>query len=129
MSSIYEYLARKGGDNMNRLKIFLFSIIIAGLAYAIAFAGGNVEQGKALFNDPTLSGATSGKSCGTCHQGGKGLEEAGEATEFQLGGAKQGSLEEAINLCIVKALKGNALDPQSQEMQDLTAYIKSLSQE
>ena len=114
---------------MKRIKFALFSVIIAILAFAFAFAGGNVEQGKALFNDPTLSGATSGKSCGTCHPGGEGLEEAGEAKEFQLGGAKQGSLEEAINLCIVKALKGTPLDPKSQEMQDLTAYIKSLSME
>ena len=114
---------------MKRIKIFLLSVTIAGLAGTLAFAGGNADQGKMLFNDPTLSGATSGKSCGTCHPEGKGLEEAGEEKEFQLGGMKQAGLEEAINFCIVKALKGTALDHQSQEMHDLTSYIKSLSME
>jgi cytochrome c peroxidase len=114
---------------MKGVKIVLFSVIISSLACALAFAGGDVERGKKLFNDPKISGATSGKSCDTCHPGGSGLEQAGMKKEFHLGGGKQGNLEEAINLCILKALNGNALDPQSQEMQDLTAYIKSLSTE
>lgn len=114
---------------MKRVKIILLSLIIASLAFALAFAGGDVERGKTLFNDTTIGGSTSGKSCGTCHPGGSGLEEAGTTKEFHLGGGEQGSLEKVINLCIVKALKGTALDPQSQEMQDLTAYIKSLSAE
>jgi len=112
---------------MDKVKIVLFSVIISSLLCALAFAAGYIERGKTLFNDPKISGATSGKSCNTCHPGGSGLEQAGMKKEFRLGGVKQGNLEEAINFCIVKALNGNALDPQSQEMQDLTEYIKSLS--
>lgn len=114
---------------MSGVKIVLLSVIISVLVCALAFAEGDVEKGKTLFNDPKISGATSGKSCNTCHPGGSGLEQAGMKKEFRLGGGKQKNLEEAINLCIVKALNGNALDTQSQEMQDLTAYIKSLSAE
>lgn len=39
------------------------------------------------------------------------------------------TLEEAINLCIVNANKGKALDPKSEQMKDMVTYIKSLSKE
>src|SRR5574341_671334 len=35
------------------------------------------ERGKTLFNDPKLGNGTAGKSCNTCHPGGKGLEGVG----------------------------------------------------
>ena len=41
-------------------------------------------------------------------------------------GGEQSSLEQAINVCIVNANKGNALDVNSTEMQELSSYIKSL---
>jgi cytochrome c len=114
---------------MNGVKMVLFSVIISSILCALAFAGGDAERGKTLFNDPKIGGATSGKSCNTCHPSGSGLEQAGTKKEFHLGGLKQGTLEEAINFCIEKALNGNPLEIQTQEMQDLTAYIKSLSEE
>lgn len=104
-----------------------FLIILVGVLsiIAIAYAGGNVEKGKALFNDPKLG--TSGKSCNSCHPDGKGLEQAGTKKEFNIMGKSQKSLEEAVNFCIEMALKGKAIDPKGPDMADIVAYIKSLS--
>jgi cytochrome c len=99
--------------------LFVFSIT------ALSFAAGDVTKGKALFNDSELAGGTAGKSCNSCHPDGKGLENAGMKKQFNLGGKKQTGLKEAINTCIENALKGKALDKESQEMKDLAAYIKS----
>lgn len=104
-----------------------FLIILVGVLsiIAIAYAGGNVEKGKALFNDPKLG--TSGKSCNSCHPDGKGLEQAGTKKEFNIMGKSQKSLEEAVNFCIEMALKGKPIDPKGPDMADIVAYIKSLS--
>lgn len=111
---------------MKLLKALLFFVIALSLVVSFAFAAGNVEKGKALFNDPKLG--TNGSTCGACHPGGKGLEMAGATGKVQwktpAGDTK--SLEDAINICITVALKGKALDKKSQQMQDLVAYIKSL---
>ncbi|MBI5676295.1 MAG: hypothetical protein HZC48_10815 [Nitrospirae bacterium] len=85
-----------------------------------------MAKGKALFNDPKLGGATSGKSCNTCHPDGKGVEMAADKKEFNIMGKKQNSLEEAVNFCIENAIKGKAIDPASNQMKDIVAYIKSL---
>ncbi|MGO9613488.1 MAG: hypothetical protein ACLPX5_10685 [Dissulfurispiraceae bacterium] len=60
------------------LKIVLLALVAFGLIASFCFAAGDVEKGKALFNDPKLGGGTSGKSCNTCHPVGKGLEGVGE---------------------------------------------------
>src|SRR4030042_841833 len=114
---------------MNIIKVTLLSMIISGLMTSLAFATGDVAKGKNLFNDPKFSGGTSGNSCNSCHSDGKGLENAGMKKEFNLGGKKQTSLEEVINMCIQNALKGTALDPNSQEMIDVVSYIKSLGKD
>jgi cytochrome c len=41
-------------------------------------------------------------------------------------GGVQNSLEEAVNVCIVNANKGNAIAVDSTEMQDIVSYIKTL---
>ncbi|MCK7470385.1 MAG: DUF6529 family protein [Desulfomicrobium escambiense] len=41
-------------------------------------------------------------------------------------GKSQKSLEEAVNFCIEGALKGKPIDPKSDQMNDMVAYIKSL---
>ena len=41
-------------------------------------------------------------------------------------GKKQNSLEDAVNFCIENANKGKAIDPKSEQMKDMVAYIKSL---
>jgi len=113
---------------MKLFKILLLPLIALSLIASFAFAAGDVEKGKALFNDPKLG--TNGSTCGTCHPGGKGLEKSGAADkkEWTTPGGVEKSLEDAINMCITMALKGKALDKNSQEMQDLVAYIKSLGE-
>ena len=86
----------------------------------------DVNLGITLFNDTHLGNGTSGKSCNSCHPDGKGLEGAADKKEFHIMGETQVSLEDAINACIVNALKGTAIDPHGKDMKDLVAYIKSL---
>lgn len=93
------------------------------LVVAGAFAAGNVDKGKALFNDSKFGGQ---KTCGSCHPNGKGLEKAGSKKEFTVMGKKQASLEDAINFCIENALKGKAIKKDSADMMDMVAYIKSV---
>ena len=115
---------------MNILKMIIFSAIVIGLAASLGFAGGMMEgdaaKGKALFDDPKAFGGST--SCSSCHPDGKGLEQAGMMgkTEWNPPAGTYKSLEEAINICITKANKGNAIDVKSQEMKDMVAYIKSL---
>lgn len=111
---------------MKILKLTLLSLIIVGLVFTVAFAAGNVEKGKALFNNPKFGNGTSGKSCNSCHPNGEGLEKAADKKEFNIMGMKQNSLEEAVNFCIENPLKGKAIDPKSAQMKDMVAYIKSL---
>ena len=123
---------------MKTLTIVIMCMIATGLLFTAAFAAhdvgsgtaaviaGDVEKGKALFNDTKFAGATSGKSCNTCHPGGKGLEMAAGKKEFNIMGKKQNSLEEAVNFCIENANKGKPIDTASNQMKDIVAYIKSL---
>lgn len=111
---------------MKVLKTVLFTIITVSLVFSFAFAAGDAAKGKVLFNDPKFADGTAGKSCNACHPDGRGLERSIDKKEFSLGGKKQKSLEEAINVCIVNANKGNAIDIKSDQMKDLVAYIKSL---
>lgn len=77
----------------------------------------NVEKGKVLFESPTLGGGTTGKSCITCHPGGKNLSrDLSENSE----------LAKMVNMCIERPLGGTAIDPEGEEMQDLIAYMKAL---
>jgi cytochrome c len=101
---------------MKSLKIVLISTVSIALFIMVAFAAGNAAKGKALFKDPQLGGGTAGVSCNSCHPDGKGLEKAGERKD----------LVTFVNSCIQNALKGKGLNPNSEEMADLIAYIKSL---
>jgi cytochrome c5 len=84
------------------------------------------ERGKALFNDPKLGGGTAGRSCNTCHPGGKGLFGVADKREWKNPGGVFKSLAETVNTCIVMALKGEPLDVNSEQMKDIIAYLKSL---
>ena len=103
--------------------------IVALIAIAMLIACAGVakdstpeERGKALFNNTKLGGGITDKSCGTCHPDGKALEGIGSKKEWK--GSK--SLEEAVNMCIARALKGTALDVQSEQMKDLVSYLNSI---
>ncbi|MEK6673011.1 MAG: hypothetical protein AABY42_05985 [Nitrospirota bacterium] len=112
---------------MKIIKIVLLSLVAVGLIFSFAFASKHKpeERGKALFNDVKLGNGTSGKSCNSCHADGKGMEKAATKKEFNIMGKSQKSLEEAVNFCIENALKGKAIDAKSDDMKDITAYIKS----
>ncbi len=118
----------KGGDKMKALKILIILIVALALITPVVYAAKHLpeERGKALFNDPKFAGGTAGKSCNSCHPGGKGLEKSADKKEFKIMGKTVKSLEEAVNLCIEMANKGKAIDPNSDQMKDIVAYIKSL---
>jgi cytochrome c len=87
----------------------------------------SVDKGKALFESPSLGGGTTGKSCMSCHDGGKGLgSDLFERKEFTIMGMEKKSLAEVVNVCIEHPLGGTAIDPQGEEMQDLLAYLQTL---
>ncbi len=113
---------------MKAMKVMLLTVVMCGLVFSFAFAAGNIEKGKALFDDPKAFGGAAGKSCASCHPDGKGLENAGAKgkKEWKNPGGTWTSLEDANNVCIILANKGTAVDPKSEEMKDLVAYIKSL---
>lgn len=110
---------------MKILNILLLILIAVCLSVLPAFAA-DAEKGKALFRDVKFAGGTAGKSCNTCHPEGKGLNMAADKKEFHIMGKTQKSLEEAVNFCIENANKGKAIDPKSDQMKDMLAYIKSL---
>ena len=111
---------------MRLLKISVLCMIALGLVFSSAFAMKHTpeERGKALFNDPKAFGGQ--KACSSCHPDGKGLEMTGAKKEWTTPAGKTKTLEEAINLCIVNANKGKALEAKSEQMKDMVAYIKSL---
>ena len=104
---------------MKRITLGFIVSFVLGLAFSPALAADDVAKGKALFNDVHFAGGEAGVSCNSCHPDGQGLEQAG----------RMENLEPMINKCIEGALKGNAIDVESEEMRDIVAYIKSLSQE
>jgi cytochrome c553 len=115
--------------DVKHFKILLLSMIAVALILSFAYAAGNVEKGKALFNDPKAFNATGEKSCNSCHPDGKGLEKAGvegKETWTNPGGTWL-ALEDANNVCIMMANKGKTIDPMSEDMKDLVAFIKSLA--
>jgi len=106
---------------MGRKRFVIAGMIIFGLLSATPTLAGksSAEFGKKLFNDPTLGGSTNKKSCNSCHEGGKGLEKAGENK----------NLSKMINRCITGPLGGHKIDGRSVKMRSLKLYIKSLGAE
>ena len=86
---------------MNKAFMSVSSIIAVGVSFTFAFAMNHtaVERGKTHFNNNAFAGGK--KACNTCHDQGRGLEEAGVKTKFTIMGGEQSSLEEAINVCII----------------------------
>lgn len=111
---------------MRYLNVITMGIAVVLISFSLAFASGDIERGKKLFNDPALGGSTNSSSCNSCHSNGSGLEKAGTKTYSSFMGLKAQTLEDIVNICIEKPLKGKALAADSPEMQDLVAYIRSL---
>jgi len=95
------------------IMVVLLTLFVISIAIAAIPQEASLDKGKALFNDPKLG--TTGKSCNSCHPDGKGLDKAGEKS----------NLENILNSCITKGLKGKAVDVKSVEMQSLVLYVKS----
>ena len=102
---------------MKRLTLF----VIFGALVWTGICGGtdlpSLERGKELFTSKQLG--TTGMSCATCHPGGKKLENASSSGDDELANT--------INSCISGPLKGNKLDPASNDMKSLVLYIKSFA--
>lgn len=77
----------------------------------------SIEKGKELFNSNKLG--KSGKSCATCHPGGKKLEWAGTYDDERLG--------EITNKCIKKALQGKPFIEESVELKSIVMYLKTFA--
>ena len=116
---------------MKSLKIVLMSFMAVALIFTVAFGATSAERGKALFNDPKAFGATGITSCASCHPDGKGLETSGKWLKrtFINPAGSWLKLQDAINICIIMANKGKAIDPRSQDMKDLVSYIRQVSKE
>lgn len=105
----------------------LFVLCAVAVAFMVSGAlAADAAKGKALFNDVKFAGGTAGKSCNSCHANGKGLEAAADKKEFNLMGKKLAKLEDVVNMCIEKPMKGKAIDTKGADMANIVAYIKSL---
>ncbi len=111
---------------MGKRTTLVSALLVFVLSCTLAIAKHHTaeERGRAHFNNAAFAGGK--KSCSTCHPNGRGLEGAGAKTKFSIMGGEQNSLEEAINICIINANKGVAIDDNSVEMQEIASYIKSL---
>jgi cytochrome c len=75
-------------------------------------------MGKALFASTDLG--SNGKDCASCHPDGKGLAETGAYDDLML--------KEMINFCIRDALKGKMFALESQELDSMLSYLRTLPQ-
>ena len=85
---------------------------------ALATEGPTVAMGQTLFVSTDLG--SNGKSCASCHPGGKGLNEIGAYDDAML--------KEMINFCIRDALKGKMFALESQELDSMLLYLRTLPQ-
>ena len=91
-------------------------ILMAGTAAATE--GPTVAMGQALFESAALG--SNGKSCASCHPGGKGLAETGAYDDPVL--------KEMINFCIRDALEGKMFASEAQELDSMLLYLRTLLQ-
>jgi cytochrome c len=111
---------------MKKHFILAAALVVTG-GFSLAYAG-NVEKGKALFESPTLGGGTTGKSCRSCHPNGKNLgADLFERKQLRLMGSSMVNVAQIVNTCIEKPLGGTAIDPNGAEMQDILAYMQTLT--
>jgi cytochrome c len=106
---------------MKSKKLILVISLILTFAAGMAHSG-DVGKGKSLFNDSNLG--TNGKSCNSCHAGGMNID--GSKETFSILGSEQESVENAVNFCIEMALNGKPLGQDSEKMNDMVSYLKTL---
>lgn len=104
---------------MKKALISVLVVVMVMAAGTVVAGKSSIEQGKMLFNDPTLGGSTNDSTCNSCHPDGKGLEKAGDNDK----------LASVINRCITGPLKGEKIDGRSVAMRSLKMYILSFGGE
>lgn len=110
---------------MKKTLILATTLVLAG-GLTLSYAA-DAAKGKALFESPTFGGGTTGKSCMSCHEAGKGLgKDLFERQEYIIMGMDKKTIADVVNVCIEHPLGGKAIDTQGEEMQDMIAYLKSL---
>jgi hypothetical protein len=95
----------------------ILCLLIATASWGLAGEPPSIKRGEELFRSTQLG--TNGKSCATCHPGGKRLEASAAYNENELAGI--------INQCITNPLKGKPLAANSIDLKSLVMYIKSLA--
>lgn len=109
-------------------KVIIFTALI--LAISSLAAAADPDSGRGLFNDPRLGLGTSGKTCKTCHVDGLDLDiDLLGKRNFEIMGVMVADVREAVNFCIEVTLRGEGIDPDSKEMQDILAYLEILARE
>jgi hypothetical protein len=103
-------------DAMKMIAIIML-IIGATAANTLAAEEPSEERGKELFESVKLG--TNGKSCVSCHPGGRKLEWAATYDDEKLAAI--------INACIGKALKGKPLPTDADSMKSILMYIKTFA--
>jgi hypothetical protein len=103
---------------MKRLvMLIVFIVLFCGANIASAAGGVSIDRGLELFESTKLG--KSGKSCATCHPGGRRLEWAATYEDDKL--------VVVINGCIQKALQGKPLPLDSDDMKSLLMYLKTFA--
>ena len=88
------------------------------LGCALAAEAGEIatlDMGRTLFESTQLG--KSGRSCATCHSGGKGLDQVGDFSDAEL--------KDIINACIRDALGGSILTDDARELKALLLYVRT----
>ena len=100
------------------MKLTLPIVIALQLAATLSLAANQspVERGRELFNNSKLG--SNGKSCSSCHPGGKDLDNAAAYDSKKL--------ENIVNRCITNALNGTALEVGSPDLSAMVTYLKTL---
>ena len=101
------------------MKMIAIMMLMLGITTATTLAAEepSEERGKELFESVKLG--TNGKSCATCHPGGRKLEWAATYEDEKLAAI--------INSCIGKALKGKPLPTDADSMKSMLMYIKTFA--
>lgn len=99
-----------------RIPLTLMVLLALSCSVCTAVEGPSPALGKPLFEATTLG--SNGNSCATCHPGGNGLNEVHAYDDSML--------REMINFCIRDALNGTMLALESQEIEALQRYVRSL---
>ena len=100
-----------------RKALLMLSLLVVTATTLLAAEEPSLDRGRELFESDKLG--TSGRSCATCHPGGKKLEWAATFEEEKLA--------TIVNNCIKKANKGKPIPTDSSDMKSILMYIKTFA--